>query len=88
MRDIAFVVDKKVEHANIVKKFKKVDSLIVNIELFDVYKGKNLSENKKSLAYHIIYQSRERTLTGEEVDKVHQKVLSVIEKEFSGEIRK
>ncbi len=88
VRDIAFVVDKKVEHANIVKKFKKVDSLIVNIELFDVYKGKNLSENKKSLAYHIIYQSRERTLTGEEVDKVHQKVLSVIEKEFSGEIRK
>lgn len=88
VRDIAFVVDKKVTHAEIVSALRKVDLLIVSVELFDVYEGKNLGENKKSLAYHLTYQSPERTLTAEEVDKVQERVHKLLEKEFKAEVRK
>lgn len=88
IRDIAFVVDKKVEHSAVVKVLKEVDPLIVEIKLFDVYEGKNLAENKKGVAYHLTYQSPNRTLTSEEVDKVQEKMIKAIEKEFAAEIRR
>ena len=62
--------------------------MIISVELFDVYQGKNLPENKKSMAYHIIYRSDDRTLVAEEVEKIQERVIEVIEKDFSGEIRK
>ncbi len=88
VRDIAFVVDKKTIHDEIANKLFAVDSLIKNVELFDVYQGDNLPENKKSLAYHIVYQSPEQTLIAEEVEKIHEKVIKVLEKDFKGEVRK
>ena len=86
-RDIAFVVDKKVEHARIVAELKKVDSLIVGAELFDVYEGKNLLVGRKSLAYHITYRSNDRTLESAEVDAAHAKVSEVLKNKFEAEIR-
>ncbi len=87
-RDIAFVVDKTVRHADIVGAIKKADSLIENVELFDVYEGKNLGDSKKSMAYHITYRSNDRTLTSEEADKAQDRVVKKIEKEFEAEIRR
>ena len=96
VRDLAFVVDKSIVHNKIVNALSKIDPLIINVELFDVYdpsanaqgKGKNLGENKKSLAYHLTYQSAERTLTAEEVDKIQERVIKIIAKDFKGEVRK
>lgn len=96
IRDIAFVVDKKLEHQKIVEILKNIDPLILRVELFDVYdpstfaqgRGKNLGEDKKSLAYHLTYGSKERTLVSEEVDKIQEKVTKTIEQELKGEIRK
>ncbi len=87
-RDIAFVVDKKVEHRAITKVLEKVDKLIHSVELFDVFVGGKVGENKKSLAYHLLYQSAERTLTSEEVDEIQKKVAEVLEKKFKVEVRK
>ncbi|MFZ2189988.1 MAG: phenylalanine--tRNA ligase subunit beta [Candidatus Magasanikiibacteriota bacterium] len=87
VRDIAFVVDRKITHAEIVQTLTKIDPLIVSVELFDVYSGKNLGENKKSLAYHITYQSLEKTLESGEVDKVQAKLVAKLEKEFKAEMR-
>ncbi len=88
VRDIAFVIDKSVQHADIVSALKTVDPLIRSIELFDVFFGANIGEDKKSLAYHITYQSDDKTLESGEVDKVHGKVFEVIEDKLGGEIRK
>lgn len=88
VRDIAIVVEKNVAHANVVDALRSVDALIFSVELFDVYQGERLGENKKSMAYHIIYRSTERTLTTAEVDAVHKKVLETLEKKFGAEIRK
>lgn len=88
LRDIAIVVEKNISHASILTALRSVDALIFSVELFDVYEGERLGENKKSMAYHIIYRSTERTLTTAEVDAVHKKVLETLEKQFAAEIRK
>lgn len=88
VRDIAFVVDRKVVHSEIVEALIKVDPLIFCVELFDIFAGSNLGENKKSLAYHITYRSNEKTLESLEVDKIQNKIIKVIEDKFGGEVRK
>lgn len=88
VRDIAFVVDKNVLHADIEMSLRNVDELIQSVELFDVYQGERLGENKKSMAYHIVYGSSEKTLMTEEVDATHKKVLQTLENQFGVEIRK
>jgi len=55
--------------------------------LFDVYQGKQVPEGKKSLAFALRYQSLERTLTDEEVDKIQQKMLKKLEKETGAVLR-
>lgn len=87
-RDVAFVVDKKIIHDEIISKMMAIDKLIKKVELFDVYQGAKLGADKKSLAYHIVYQSEERTLLAEEVDNIHKQVLESLEKNFKAEIRK
>lgn len=87
-RDIAFVVDKKIIHDEIINKLMTVDKLIKKVELFDVYQGEKLGADKKSLAYHIIYQATDQTLTAENVEKIHEKVIKVLEEDFKAEIRK
>ena len=86
-RDIAFLVDKNIEHAQIAEKLTNLDQLICSVELFDVYKGKK-DENKKSMAYRIVYRSYEKTLEAKEVDMAHAKVEQELETKFKAQIRK
>ncbi len=85
-RDIAFVINCSTSHAQVVQALKHVDALITDVELFDVYEGEKLGKDRKSMAYHIIY-SADRTLTSEEVDQVHAKVVQAVMK-LGGEVRK
>lgn len=87
MRDVAFVIDKNVQHAEIVSSLRTLDPLICAVKLFDVFSGVNIGEDKKSLAYHITYRSDNKTLESEEVDKVHHKVVDAVEK-IGGKVRK
>jgi phenylalanyl-tRNA synthetase beta chain len=86
-RDIAFVLDRKAEHGSIVSAIREIDPLIAAVELFDRYQGKGIEEGKKSLAYHVTYQSPERTLTAEEVETVHSKAARMLEHKFKATIR-
>ncbi len=88
VRDIAIVVEKNVLHADLVAALRSTDALIFSVELFDVYEGERLGQNKKSMAYHITYRSTEKTLTASEVDLVHAKLLKILETQFAAEIRK
>lgn len=87
-RDVAFVIEKEVAHADIVKALQQVDSLITSVSLFDVYEGKQIGDGKKSVAYRLVYQSFDRTLETKEVDVIQEKVISVLEKKFQAMIRK
>ncbi|UCE97890.1 MAG: phenylalanine--tRNA ligase subunit beta [Dehalococcoidia bacterium] len=87
MRDIALVVDKKVEHQHIrdvITSFPLVEKLI----LFDVYTGKQIPADKKSLAYRIGFQSKKYTLTDKEVDRVQQEILKKLSVELGASLRR
>jgi phenylalanyl-tRNA synthetase beta chain len=87
LRDIAFVADRKTEHEFIVAAVMAVDPLIAKVELFDHYEGSGIPEGRKSLAYHLTYQSFDRTLTAEEVDGVNEKVSRMLEHKFGAVVR-
>jgi phenylalanyl-tRNA synthetase beta chain len=86
-RDVALVVSRKTEHEFIVAAVRAVDPLIADVEIFDHYEGKGIEDGKKSLAYHIVYQSYERTLTAEEVEAVQVRVVKMLEHKFGATIR-
>ena len=86
-RDIAFVIDKEAQHANVLAKLKNASPLIADVSLFDVYQGEHVPEGKKSMAYRLVYRSNERTLETKEVDVEYEKVREILQKEFGAEVR-
>ncbi|MDD2758335.1 MAG: phenylalanine--tRNA ligase subunit beta [Patescibacteria group bacterium] len=86
-RDLAFTVGKNITHAQIKTVLSGVDNLIKNVELFDVYSGQGVAENKKSLAYRLTLADPERTLNSAEVDVVVKKAADVLKKKFEAEVR-
>lgn len=80
-RDLALVADKNVTHQEIVRTIKKAsDKSLVSVDLFDIYEGANIGENKKSMAYHLVFTLLDRSLTQEEVDVNINKILENLNK--------
>lgn len=87
-RDLAVIVEESVTSSSVEEVIKKHgESLIASIKLFDVYRGKQVSEGYKSLAYSLYYQSSEKTLTDEEVSKVHDNIRKKLEEEVNAKLR-
>ncbi len=87
-RDVAFVVDEEIQAADVVEFVKKNGgSLLTSVEIFDVYQGKNIPEGKRSLGLRLRYQSTERTLSDQEVDKFFQQIIDKTIKRFSASLR-
>lgn len=87
-RDIAMVVDETLpasEIQNMIKTF--ASELIETVSIFDVYRGEHIPEGKKSLAFNIVYRSRERTLTDDEVERVHTELVDSVLHRTGGELR-
>lgn len=59
-----------------------------SVKLFDVYKGKQIQEGYKSVAYSLTYRAADRTLIDEEVNQIHDKIVSALEKELKAQLRK
>ena len=87
LRDVALLVDKKVTNLELLNTIKSVSNLITEVELFDVFESDKIGKDKKSMAYHITYQSNEKTLETEEVERVHEKVLEKLKKSVGAEVR-
>ena len=88
-KDVAFIVDKDLDSLTIEKQIKKsAGSLLTNIEVFDVYTGEHVAENKKSIAYSLTFSDNNKTLTDEEVTAIFNKVISDVEIKLFAEIRK
>jgi len=88
-RDLAVVVTSETPADAVMAKMRKLGGeLLQQVEIFDVYKGKPIPENRKSLAFSLRYQSLERTLTDEEVNLLNSRILDGIQQEFDAEWRK
>lgn len=87
-KDLAFIVDRDVESFEIIKQIKKVGGKLLNdVKVFDIYYGDNIGENKKSIAYNLVFEDYTRTLTEEEVMKVFNNIIYDIEKKFNAILR-
>jgi phenylalanyl-tRNA synthetase beta chain len=87
-RDFAFVVDRTVKAADILRATQSVDrKLITNVSVFDVYEGKGIEPGKKSVAIAVTLQPREKTMTDEEIDAVAAKIVAEVGKRTGGALR-
>lgn len=87
-RDISLVLDEALSCGHVLEKMRTLaDSRVKNMELFDLYRGPPVPEGKKSMAFRITYQDRERTLTDEEVNKLQETFLSVLLPGIGAELR-
>ena len=87
-RDFAFVVDTSVAAEALLRAVRNADKdLITDVGLFDVYEGQHVGEGKKSLAVAVTLQSKEATLTDEQIEGVAKKVVAAVEKTCGGRLR-
>ena len=86
-RDLAFIVEKTVTVEQVTELVKTTSSLPVQVEWFDTYVGKGVTEGKKSLAFHLTFQDPARTLSTEEVEVQIQHIMERLVKDLSAEIR-
>ena len=88
VKDLAFVVDDKVTNEELIKEIKKSGGkYLVNIELFDLYKGEKLENNQKSLAYNLTFNDKDNTLTDEIVMPIFNKIINDITTKFNAVLR-
>ena len=87
-RDIAVVVDESVEVNSILDAVYKAKIPFLNrIALFDLYQGKGIAENKKSVAFLILMQDTSKTLVDSEADSSVSKIVELLEKQFGATLR-
>jgi len=87
-RDIAVVVDEKVANAELMAAIKSsCGKIFYDVQLFDVYRNDSLGQDKKSLAYKIVFLSDEKTLTSDEINAVMAKVLKGLQFRYGAKLR-
>jgi phenylalanyl-tRNA synthetase, beta subunit, non-spirochete bacterial len=87
-RDIALLVGEDINVAQMENIIRETGAkLLESVSLFDVYRGKQVAEGKKSVAFNLTYRAADRTLTDDEVVKVHQKVLAALRDNLDAVLR-
>jgi phenylalanyl-tRNA synthetase beta chain len=86
-RDLAFVVSEEIMYNDLRQAIHTFNPLIRSVELFDVYIGNKLNSDQKSLAFHVIFQSEEKTLTTLEVDKIQRELIDYLVQKFGAQLR-
>ncbi|MBE0411458.1 MAG: phenylalanine--tRNA ligase subunit beta, partial [Anaerolineales bacterium] len=88
LEDLAIVVDEDLPAARVESTIRKAAKDIVTaVQLFDVYRGESIGQGKKSLAYAITYQAPDRTLTDNEVARIRQRIIQMLNVEINARIR-
>jgi len=88
VRDFAFVVDRTVKAADIVRAATGVDrKLISGVGVFDVYEGKGIEPDKKSIAIAVTMQPRDKTMTDAEIEALAAKIVAEVGKRTGGVLR-
>jgi phenylalanyl-tRNA synthetase beta chain len=87
-RDFAFVVDRKVKAADVVRAAASVDrKLIAGVTVFDVYEGPGIEPGKKSIAIAVTLQPRDKTMTDAEIEALAAKIVAEVGKRTGGVLR-
>jgi phenylalanyl-tRNA synthetase beta chain len=86
--DLAFVVDESIPAGQVESLILQTGHpLLEKVHLFDVFRGKRVGSNKKSLAFSMTYQAFDRTLTDEDVEPIREKIIRQLKQELNAELR-
>lgn len=89
LRDIAVLVPSQVRVTEVSDVIENTAGMLLrDSDLFDIYEGDEIPENKKSLAFSLFFESNERTLSEKEVDEIMQKITQTLESNPEWEVRK
>jgi len=87
-RDVAMVVAEAVTHDAVLQTVKQAKAPnLERVELFDVFRGKNIPEGQKSMAYAFTYRGADKTLTDTDVNASHEKVVTALKDKLRVELR-
>ena len=88
VEDLAFEVDESVTVRALEETIRKAGGfLLTEVELFDIYRGVNLPANRKSVAFHLTYQSPDRSLVEREVQALRKRIIEAVQRETGGLLR-
>ncbi|MDO5725981.1 MAG: phenylalanine--tRNA ligase subunit beta [Tissierellia bacterium] len=88
-RDFAFVMDRDLEMRHIKEiAIREAKDLFESFEVFDIYTGSQIDDDKKSVAFSISFRSHDRTLVDEEVNRLMENIIESIEENLDAELRK
>lgn len=88
IRDISMIIDENVRINEILNLINETEQKILrDVDLFDIYEGDKMPKGKKSLSFHLIFQSAEKTLTNDEIGKSLEKIISNLKSKLNAEIR-
>ena len=89
VRDLAVLVPKNTKIIEVLNEINTAGGkLIRDIDIFDIYEGEGITDNKKNVAFRLIYQSDNKTLTAQEVDEIQNKIMETLGKIPEWEVRK
>lgn len=86
-RDFSFVCEEDVEAGAVASVIKAASKLVSKVELFDIYRGAQVGENKKSMSYAVMLRAADRTLTDEDADRAVTAILKSLEEKLNVKLR-
>jgi phenylalanyl-tRNA synthetase beta chain len=87
-RDVAMLVEETVPHERVMGVVRQTKPQnLEGVQIFDVFRGKNVPAGSKSVAYAFTYRNSDRTLTESEVNAAHEKVLAQLKAQLNAEFR-
>jgi phenylalanyl-tRNA synthetase beta chain len=88
LEDLALIVDEDIPAQAVADAIRRAGGrTLIELRLFDVYRGEQIEKGKKSLAYSLTYQDPERTLTDEAVFKIRQRIIRQLETDLGARLR-
>lgn len=86
--DLALIVDENTKAETMISAIKKIGGkLVVDVSVFDVYKGDKLPDGKKSIAFSIIYQAMDKTLNDIDIQPIQAEILNMLKTQFKAVLR-
>ena len=88
VEDLALIVGEETPVARVIEVTRSAaGELLADVALFDIYRGEQIGAGKKSLAFHLTYQSYDHTLTAEDVAPVRTRIMRALEQELAARVR-
>ena len=87
-RDFAFLINDDIPVEDILKKVSGIEkNLISSVELFDMYKGDKIESGKKSIAFSILLEPKDKTMNVTEIEDISFRIIKMVERDFEAKLR-